>query len=357
MQINIHSLKFMLSSAIIALLLISCGAHNQNDYGDTDGIYNSDTQSNRQVAAEELNNSPSNSYYSQYFNSKTKTYQDLPEEGAIFTDIDSYSTSESIDDDGYVVVEDRQPEENYGSWGENGASVNVNVYGGNNWGNNWRVWNRPYWWYGSGFGFYNNWCSPYYGIGWGWGYPHYGNFGWGNPNFYGGYYNNFYNPYYGNAFNGYAFSRGRRNSDYYNGRNSANGSRFNFRDARNGRSIARQTERSRNNSTLTRTNNRSNRVSSTRTSSRRGAINSRLSRSSRATNSRATRNSNSRTTRSSNSRTTRSSSTRSSSNRSSNSRGVSRPSRRSSSSTRSSRSGSSRSSGSSRGGSRRGGRD
>lgn len=355
MQINISTLKFMLPSALIGLLLLSCGTHNQNDYSDADGIYNSDTQ----MATEVVDEGPSDSYYKQYFNSKTEAYEDLPEEGAIFTDVDAYSTSEYMDEDGYVVVEEREAEENYGGWGENANNVTVNVYGGNNYG----YWNRPYWWYGSGYGYYNYWASPYYGVGWGWGYPFYGYYGYGYPSYYGGYYNNYYNPYYGNAYNGYSYTRGRRNSDYYNGRTAASRSNYNHRDARNGRSITRQTENARNNSSLTDRNSRFDRSTSPRTT-RRSDYNTRstaprtFSRNTRPTSRGISRPS---TTRRSTSRPTNTRSTRNSRptiNRGTSrpsTRGVSRPSRSSSPSTKSSsRGGSSRSSGT-RGGSSRGG--
>jgi hypothetical protein len=251
MQRSNISVKKIFSISILVvfiILLASCGTHSQTDYSDSDGIYNSQTPTQTEEVSEK--NTPSDSYYRQYFNSKTTAYDEL-EDGTVFTDIDAYNSTGSIDEDGYIVEEQTQEEENsYGAWGENNGEVSVNIYNNSGRGQ----WNRPYWWYGSGWGYYNNWCSPFWGIGYGWGYPYYGYYGWGYPYYYGGYHNNFYNPYYGNGYNGYAYSRGRRNSDYYNGRSALAGDRYGSRDAARGRSIARENNnrRNTNNSTATR---------------------------------------------------------------------------------------------------------
>jgi hypothetical protein len=177
---------------------------------------------------------PSDSYYKQYFNSKTSAYDAL-EQGTVFTDIDAYTTTGSINKDGYIVEQQTKQEDEYGPWGENSKDITINIYDHSPIVR----WNRPYWWYGSGWGYSYNWCSPFWGIGYGWGYPYYGYYGWGYPFYYGGYYNNFYNPYYGNPYNGYAYSRGRRSSDYYNGTSSLRSTRYSMRDASRGVSIAR----------------------------------------------------------------------------------------------------------------------
>ena len=235
MQGSNISVKKILSISVFGVLLLllsSCGTYNQTNFNEQDGIYNSKASSQpEQVSVERT---PNDSYYKQYFNSKTQTYDKL-EEGTIFTDIEAYTTSGAIDKDGYIVEQQTQEEEPYGAWGENSKQTTINIY--NNSSN--AQWNRPYWWYGSGWGYSNNWCSPFWGIGYGWGYPYYGYYGWGYPYYYGGYYNNFYNPYYGNPYNGYVFSRGRRNSDYYNGTSSLRTNRYSMRDASRGVSIGR----------------------------------------------------------------------------------------------------------------------
>ncbi len=295
MQLNINTLKKNAPSFILglsALLFIACGAHQESDYRDNDGIYA--TQS--QTVAENGENTSKDSYYKQYFNSKTDSYQDLPDEGAIFTDIDAYHTTESMNEEGEIIIEEVE-EDQYAGWGENSGQVTVNVYdnGFNNGFGAWG-WNRPYWWYGAGWGYSNYWYGPYYGIGFGWGYPYYGYYGYGYPIYNGGYYNNYYNPYYGNPYNGYAYTRGRRNSDYHSGRNSSrsrnyDGIRSNRELVERGRSNAtnqrfsresRSDSRSRNARTTTyRPNSQSSRTRPNTSTSRRSSMNSRSTRSSR----------------------------------------------------------------------------
>ena len=109
---------------ITALVLTSCGTYNSG-YSDTDGIYSS----GEEVAVEE--NAPDRgNYYKQYFNSKANELEEIPEdEDLVFTDIEAYTTSEYMDDEGYIVIEERDDyEEGYGPWGSNAEDVTVNVY-------------------------------------------------------------------------------------------------------------------------------------------------------------------------------------------------------------------------------------
>ena len=235
MQASFISLKKIVHLSVlsvIALLLNACGSYPQTTFEDSNTSYNTQNTTESQEVAKVQ--PPSDSYYKQYFNSKTEAYDAL-EQGNVFTDIDAYTTTGSIDKDGYIVEQQTKEEDEYGAWGENSKDITINIYDHSPIVR----WNRPYWWYGSGWGYAYNWCSPFWGIGYGWGYPYYGYYGWGYPYYYGGYYNNFYNPYYGNPYNGYAFSRGRRNSDYYSGRSSLRTDRYSMRDASRGVSIAR----------------------------------------------------------------------------------------------------------------------
>ncbi len=218
--------------SVIALLLNACGSYPSTTFEDSKANYNTQNSTQSQEVADQQ--PPSDSYYKQYFNSKTSAYDAL-EQGNVFTDIDAYSTTGSINKDGYIVEQQTKQEDEYGPWGENSKDITINIY---DYSPIVR-WNRPYWWYGSGWGYSYNWCSPFWGIGYGWGYPYYGYYGWGYPFYYGGYYNNFYNPYYGNPYNGYAYSRGRRSSDYYNGTSFLRSTRYSMRDASRGVSIAR----------------------------------------------------------------------------------------------------------------------
>lgn len=218
----------VLFAGIFALLLTSCGSYYNAGYED--GIYasrNSTTANEASNYETEDSNSKAN-YYKQYFQSKDKTFEDVPEEGAIFTDIDSYSTTESLDDDGYIVVEENQDYEGgYGAWGSNGGEVTVNIYsqpvGFGYWGfNPWYAgwgwgWGSPFW--------YRPWYGPGWGIGWGWGSPFWGGFGWGYPYGFGFGGGAFCYPFYGGYgyYNTVAYNRGRRNLDYTTGRVASRG--------------------------------------------------------------------------------------------------------------------------------------
>ena len=302
-------------TGVVALLLTSCGTYN-NGYGETDGIYSSESATTE--TAESTNKS---NYYKQYFESKEDDYDNLPEEDLIFTDIEAYSTTESLDEEGYVVIEESEYNDGYGGWGNNSENITVNVYNTGGY-----YWHSPYWTY---WGFYPYWYNPYWSIGYGWGHPYwYGYYGYGHfyrpyPYYYGGGY--YAGGYYGGYHNGYAsYNRGRRNTDYNLGRSSSNTRRSSYtRSELNRRSNNNSVRRSSNN-TVRRNSNTVRRNSGTDT---------RRNNSVRPSNTRVQRN---------NSSTTPRMNTRSSSNRSS---GTMRSS-----------GSSSRSSGSRGGGSRGGGR-
>lgn len=245
----------ILVSALFIVLLSSCGAHN-NGYTDGDGIY---TSKDAVTTTEADNEADKTNYYKQYFKSKNGNYADLPEEGAIFTDIEAYSTVDSMDEDGYIVTEEVEYSEDYGAWGSNSDNVTVNIY--NTGGYGYGSWHRPYWNYG--WGYYSNyWYNPYWGFSYGWGYPYYSSY-YCSP--YGGY----YSPYYGHGYgygNSVAYNRGRRNLDYLNGRTAG---RNRYATGRDGRSAyarsetTRRSNRSAVNSQRTRPNSNS-RPSATR---------------------------------------------------------------------------------------------
>ena len=78
------------------MTLTSCGSYQYVSHDD-DGIYDNQTPTQ---TTEQITTTPSNSnnYYAQYFSEKSAQYEAIPEEGAIFTDIDSYTSEEySID--------------------------------------------------------------------------------------------------------------------------------------------------------------------------------------------------------------------------------------------------------------------
>jgi hypothetical protein len=204
----------------LSLLLASCGTYSKG-YDQNDGIY----ASGNQTAENEANANDSyekSNYYKQYFQSKAIAYSDVPEEGAIFTDIEAYSTSESLDENGNIIIEDTYVEDGYGPWGNNAESVTVNIYNSGSYGFYYNPFYYNYW--GWGYPYYR-YHSPYWGIsyGWGWGYPYYGYYGYpfyGYPYYGYGYYNGY--PYYNYShYNDYSYNRGRRNTDYVQSRDRA----------------------------------------------------------------------------------------------------------------------------------------
>src|SRR5690554_4938223 len=215
-KIAIKSLATPFLIGLAAIVMVSCGTQNRA-YNQNDGIYASGGNSNTQEEnrTDENNESSKANYYQQYFQAKSMSYENAQqEEDVIFTDIDAYATSERLDEDGNIIIEQNYADEDYGPWGSNSDNVSVNIYNHGNYG------------HGYGYGFYN----PYH-----WSYPYYGyygpswrfSFGWGYP-YYGGYYGGHFGyPYYGYPYYGYgygsgypyypnsvSYNRGRRNTDY-----------------------------------------------------------------------------------------------------------------------------------------------
>ena len=138
------------------LVFTSCGSSYYGAEAAGDGIYANTTDSEPEVA-EETQTDKSN-YYKQYFQSKDKAYEEIPEDGAVFTDIEAYHTKESLDEEGNIIIEEQYYDQGYGAWGTNGGNVSVNVYGGAGfgvglgwgwgWGWGWGGWYNPWWGYG-----------------------------------------------------------------------------------------------------------------------------------------------------------------------------------------------------------------
>src|SRR5690554_7155297 len=186
-----------------AIVMVSCGTQNRT-YNQNDGIYASGGTSNQENNTEtETEQSSKANYYQQYFQSKSISYENAQqEEDVIFTDIDAYTTSERLDDDGNIIIEENHYEEDgYGPWGTNANNTVVNIYNYGNYG----FWRPPYYGYGYGgyWGSYYGWgyYGPFWRMNFGWGYPyHYGYYGFYYPYHYGYnygyYYPSYYNPPY-----------------------------------------------------------------------------------------------------------------------------------------------------------------
>ncbi len=110
-------------SVLFVFIVSSCGTQNQK-YSSSDGIYTSENIANANNSEQEVDKT---NYYKQYFKSKAGAYEELPEEGAIFTDIEAYKTEDILDEDGYIVTEEVSYEEGYGAWGSNADNVTVNI--------------------------------------------------------------------------------------------------------------------------------------------------------------------------------------------------------------------------------------
>src|SRR5690606_15851014 len=113
---------------VTAVLMASCGTQNKV-YNQNDGIYASGERTTQEeIASNKADEFERSNYYKQYFESKTKIYDNVAdEEDVIFTDIEAYSTTETMDNYGNIVIEDNY-EDGYGSWGSNSEQVTVNIY-------------------------------------------------------------------------------------------------------------------------------------------------------------------------------------------------------------------------------------
>jgi hypothetical protein len=221
-----------------AITLFACNSY-KGITDEEDGIYGDSYMVEQNSAVDGKNN-----YYQQYFSTKAAQIEEIPEEDLVFTDIEAYSSQESIDDEGYVVVEEDYIDD-YGSWGSNTSEITLNVYGGWNngfYGNGWNAgywyggWNAGYWGGFRPWGF-NYWNNPFWGYSSYWGYNPY--WGWGNgyynPWFNNGYgwgFGGYYNPWYYNN-NGYTTiaNRGRSNQDRYVSRGRSDRSNRGSREA------------------------------------------------------------------------------------------------------------------------------
>ena len=242
--VHLLKLKYPIATAcIVGLAITSCGSYQQVSYYDNDGIYNSGsvmamTTHESAPARSQIQNNQ-NDFYQDYFGERAQELDQVLE-GEIFTDIDSYSSMDSVavskdsllgNPANYLAYENDYQQNP--AWGDQGGNVTVNVYGSNfgagwydpwlfnGWGYN--TWNRPWGWGSFGWN------------GWGWGYG-----GFNNPWQFNSWYGYGYSPYYGNYFGhpygnwgysnfgyrnyAYGYSQGRRG--YTNNQQNPRGSRY-----------------------------------------------------------------------------------------------------------------------------------
>ena len=236
MELNISISRntiFFIAPASL-LLLASCSSY-QYSGTDRDGVYGDSKRvysEQQQYATQD----GSGSYYKKLFAEEASLYNELLAEEAIFTDVESYtSTGEDYEEQQSNYQGGKAP------WGQDPDSYSINIYNQGFYGGFY----NPYW--GGGYYGYNPYWGPgYYGprhwgsyssIGFGGYYP-YSGFGYGygysiHPYFYGG--GGWYNQYNYHSYSNYNF---RQNVAYNTGRRNAvtsfrDGSRSNLRNAVN----------------------------------------------------------------------------------------------------------------------------
>lgn len=219
---NPKNAKFSLFG-LLAVFVTSCGSYQNSSYYDNDGVYGSEkTNTQTENRNSEQNIQQPNKYAQQFKN--------MQDEYTYFTDVDNYNSQTQ---DTVVTVYRNEANNSYAGWGNNSSDVTINYYT-NGWG-------------------WNNWYSPYWGIGWNWGWNSwYGNYwgwnswygpGWGWNNWYGTGWS--WNGYYGRDV---VYNNGRRGGSRYTNPSSGRVSNFN----------SRRTDTPRPNFSNTRNNTRSN---------------------------------------------------------------------------------------------------
>ena len=133
MQCNNYLKRKMPILAILGLLIgfTSCGSYQYVGV-DNDGIYDtSEPHIQYQDAVVEIPNPSNSNYYKNYFRNKSLEAELISADDAIFTDIDSYSSDNFVDNDS--LTNDYQ---GYAGWGQDSNSVTINYIdnGWNNWG-------------------------------------------------------------------------------------------------------------------------------------------------------------------------------------------------------------------------------
>lgn len=239
---NPKNAKFSLFG-LLAVFVTSCGSYQNSSYYDNDGVYGSEkTNTQTENRNSEQNIQQPNKYAQQFKN--------MQDEYTYFTDVDNYNSQTQ---DTVVTVYRNEANNSYAGWGNNSSDVTIN-YDTNGWG--WNNWYSPYWgigwnwgwnsWYGNYWG-WNSWYGPgwgwnnWYGTGWGWN-SWYGP-GWGWNNWYGTGWG--WNGYYGRDV---VYNNGRRGGSRYTNPSSGRISNFN----------SRRTDTPRPNFSNTRNNTRSN---------------------------------------------------------------------------------------------------
>ncbi len=251
------NVRGVLSALGSLFLLASCSSYQYAGY-DNDGIYSSSKDGEAYTANDYEESYEDALYYKNLFGEKAAQFEAVPENGAIFTDIESYSSGQ-YSDETMFGPEGLEYQSGNAAWGTNPDEIAVNVYN-----------NYPF--YGSfGFGhpFYAGFYDPFYGPGFGrFGFhdpfygPGFGRFGFHDPFYFGhpfaynpwrwnvgwgfgwgGYYGfgHRFSPYYpyGGGFYDYYPSYNRRDVAYNNGRRGSYSNDYRNRQATSESRISR----------------------------------------------------------------------------------------------------------------------
>lgn len=211
---------YIFIAAVSTLLLASCGSYQYTGTSN-DGVYGD----NEIIVSEkpEYGDREENSdYYKKLFEEEAALYGEVLAEDAVFTDVDSYSSTRNYDYDN----QNTDYQGGNAPWGNSPDSYSINIYNNGFYGGFYPYWGRgyyaydPFWGPSPYYGFYGPSYYPYgYGFGFGRGYYDYG-FGFGfsiYPRIYGG--GVWYNPYNHYAARHHYF---RQNVAYNTGRRGAN---------------------------------------------------------------------------------------------------------------------------------------
>ena len=233
------NLRALLSGFSALLLLASCSSYQYAGY-DNDGIYSSSGEGEAYTANDYEESYENALYYKRLFAEKSQQFDNVPEEGAIFTDIEGYSSTGEFEDEAYME-EGLDYQVGRASWGSNPDQISINIY--NDYNPFYNPYIHPFY-----AGFYDPYWGPYYdyyayrpfGYGYPYGYSYYNswrwNLGWGWGYGYG------YRPYspyyyYGSRYNyptynyrDVAYSSTRRNS--YSDYNAVRSNRTQARTSR-----------------------------------------------------------------------------------------------------------------------------
>ena len=160
------------------LLLASCGSYQYSGYGN-DGIYSSSSEDRETITSDDYEESYEDAlYYKQLFAEKAEQFGNVPEEGAIFTDIDGY-TSTGMYEDELFLQEDLNYNGGNAPWGADPDEIAINFYGSYY---PYVPFYDPYNPYLGYAGFYNYHYNPFFGRNFGRGYGYGFNYGYGrNP--------------------------------------------------------------------------------------------------------------------------------------------------------------------------------